>query len=72
MKYRLKPVNGCEWDYDFQLAKKQIQNHVGMPLEKYKDQYPVLKELVDLRTKLGIWQLFKWVFNAIPLPKRKT
>jgi hypothetical protein len=72
MTYKLKPVNGCEWDYDFQLAKKQIQNHVGMPLTKYKAQYPVLKELVDLRTKQGIWELFKWVFNALPLPKRET
>ena len=72
MTYKLKSVNGCEWDYDFQLTKKQIQNHVGMPLAKYKAQYPALKELVDLRTKLGIWQLFKWVFNALPLPKRET
>jgi hypothetical protein len=72
MTYRLKPVNGCEWDYDFQLAKKQIQNHIGMPLIKYKAQYSVLKESVDLRSKLGIWKLFKWVFNALPLPKRQT
>jgi hypothetical protein len=43
-----------------------------MPLVKYKAQHPVLKELVDLRSKLGIWKLFKWVFNAPPLPKRET
>lgn len=43
-----------------------------MPLTKYKNQYPALKELVDLRTKLGIWKLFKWIFNEPPLPKRNT
>jgi hypothetical protein len=71
-KEELKPVNGCEWDYDFELTKQQIQNHVGMPLVKYKAQYPVLKKSIDLRTKPGIWKLFQWVFNALPLPKRET
>ena len=71
MRYQLKPVKGCEWDYDMKLAKQQIQDKVGMPLKEYKKQYPELKGLIDLRKKLGIWRLYKWVFNVLPSPIRK-
>ena len=54
------------------MAKQQIQDKVGMPLKDYKKQHSELKNFVDLRTKLGIWRLYKWVFNALPSPIRKT
>ncbi|MEB3160301.1 MAG: hypothetical protein VKL20_02440 [Synechocystis sp.] len=72
MQYRLKPIKGCEWDYDIKLAKQQIQDELRIPLKEYKKQHPELKKIVDLRTKLGIWRLYKWVFNALPSPIRKT
>lgn len=72
MKYRLKPVKGCEWDYDMMLAKKEIAEYVGLPLKDYKKRQAELKNFVDLREKLGIWRLYKWVFNALPTPIRKT
>ena len=68
MRYQLKPFKGCEWDYDTKLAKQQIQDKVGIPLKEYKKQYPELKGFVDLREKLGIWRLYKWVFNVVPSP----
>ena len=71
MRYQLKPVKGCEWDYDMKLAKQQIQDKVGMPLKEYKKQYSELKGFIDLRKKLGIWRLYKWVFNVLPSPIRK-